>query len=149
VSTSSGSPAVAQALAPGLVLLGPQGIELARRALEAAAARAGRDGIGLPPQARALQAALEAAGSDAGTASHARVGTSEPPVVPRGALSALQDLVDVSEVVAVLGCSRPYACRLMRSGVFETARKDTGRWLVDRVELEALRQVRAQEARTA
>jgi hypothetical protein len=144
-----GPPEVAQMLAPGLVLLGPQGIALARRAMETAAARASRDGIGLPPQARELWAALDTAGSDVGTVSHARVGTSEPSGGAGRALSAVQDLVDVSEVVAVLGCSRPYACRLMRSGVFETARKDAGRWLVDRVQLEALWQVRAQEARTA
>jgi hypothetical protein len=145
----TGPPGVAQALAPGLVLLGPQGVALARRSLELVATCASRDGIGLPPQARELWAALEAAGSDVGTASHARVGTSEPPRATGRALSAVQDLVDVSEVVAVLGCSRVYACRLLRSGVFETARKVAGRWLVDRVEVEALRQVRAQEARTA
>lgn len=140
---------MAQVLAPGLVLLGPQGVALARRALELAAVRAGRDGIALPPQARELQAALEAAGSDVGTSSHAHVGTSEPVGEARRALSAVHDLVDVSEVVAVLGCSRPYACRLMRSRVFETAHKDgAGRWLVDRIELQTWRDGR-QEARTA
>lgn len=142
----SGPPAVAQVIAPGLVLLGPQGVKLAVRALELATTRAVRDGIGLPPQARELHAAL-VAGSQFGTTPHAHAGTLEPDIGPMGAPSP-HDVGGVQEVVQMLKVSREYACRLLRAGAFETGRKVAGRWQVDRIELQAWRDDR-QEARTA
>lgn len=135
----SGPPVVAQPLGPGLVLLGPQGVALVSRALDVAAARAARDGIGLPPQARDLRAALAAAGSADGTS-----GTS---------VSALDasfsvDAVDIGEVAQVLEVSAGYARRLVRRGAFETGRKVAGCWQVDRIELQQWRDDR-QGARSA
>jgi len=141
-----GPPVVAQVLGQGLVLLGGQGVALVARALELAAARAARDGIGLPPQARQLQAALEAATSGAGSALHARAGSPEVSEKPLRAGSP-QDVVDVQEVAQVLELSDRQARTLCAGAV--TGRKDAaGRWQVDRLELQTWRDDR-QGARTA
>lgn len=142
-----GPPIVAQVLAPGLLLLGPQGVALVARALDVAAGRAARDGIALPPQAQVLRAALVGAGSGFGTSSHAGAGTSEPAARADRARSG-QDVTDAEGVAQVLKVSREYACRLLRDGAFTTAHKVAGRWQVDRLDLHARRDER-QEARTA
>jgi hypothetical protein len=141
-------PSVAQVLAPGVVLLGPQGVALVARSLEVAAARASRDGIGLPPQARELQVALDDALRNlGGTCSHAHGGTSEPRVAPGDARSS-QEVADVDEVAQVLEVSHEYVRRLFRDRAFETGRKVARRWQVDRLELDAWRDDR-RDARTA
>ncbi len=135
-----GPPPVATVLAPGLVLLGPQGVALTARALTVAADRAARDGIGLPPQARVLLSALLAAGSEVGTS-----GTCDSP----DQAASAHDVADVAEVAEMLKVSREYACRLLRRGAFETGRKIAGRWVVNRMEVQAWRDERAEEARPA
>lgn len=147
--TPPGGPVVAQVLAPGLALLGEQGVTVALRALDLAEKLAARDGIRLPPQARELRDQLRQAlpGSGFGTCSHARAGTTEPVAVPGRALSP-QDVIDVQEVARVLEVSDRYARRLLVAGVFETGRKVAGRWQVDQLEVQAMAGDR-QEARTA
>lgn len=135
----AGPPAVAQVLAPGLVLLGQQGIALVSAALTVAAQRAARDGISLPPAARELLAALADASGFGSVGSSFEV----------AGASFGQDAVDVQEVARVLEVSDRRARQLCSAGEFETGRKVAGRWQVDRLELQGWRDDRRNARRSA
>ncbi len=147
--TPSGPPAVAQHLAPGLVLLGPHGVEVVHRALAVTIGVLHRDGVGAPPQLRELRDVVEAARSAAGTGFHAQRGTSEPPGAGEQAACGAQDQIEVREAASMLGYSQGYVRRLCRRGAVESAHLDAGRWLLARVEVDALRADRAHSRRTA
>jgi len=149
VVTPSGPPAVAQGLGPGLVLLGPTGVEVVHRALAATIRVLRGDGIGPSPQLRELLEVVEAARSAAGTPFHAGRGTSEPPGAGERAACGAQDQLEVREAASMLGISQGYVRRLCRRGAVESAHRDAGRWLLDRVEVDALRDDRAHSRRTA
>ncbi len=149
--TAARAPDVAQYVAPGVVLLGPLGVRLVRRAVEVTAdLMQRRDGIGPPPQLRELAEVLGAASAALGTGPRAAGGTAEPPGRRDRAASGVQDdPVDVVEVAQVLECSPGYVRRLCRTGQLESARLVRGRWLVTAVEVEALRAARTQGRGTA
>ncbi len=149
VVTLTRPPDVALHVSAGVVLLGPFGVDLVRRAVDTSLRVLQRDGIGMSPQLRELHEVIRAAASAAGTCSGAHCGTAEPAAALARAACAAQDVLSVGEVAQVLDCSDGFVRRLCRTGALESARRVAGRWQVDRIEVEALRAARARNEETA
>lgn len=125
----------------GQVLLGgPAVLDVNHMLQQVARLSRDRDGIGLSPRLRLLLATFAAAAQETRTAASGRP---EVPQLPDRALSPM-DPIDTKEAARMLGCGERNVRDLASRGVLPTSRHVGGRLQLDRIEVQAEADRRAQ-----
>jgi hypothetical protein len=125
------------ALDASWVLLSPGEVAYADRALQLLGDQLRRDGLGRPDSLAVLTARLATARGFANETAKAR----KVPAVAE--LSSCNDdtsnaLIGVLTASELLACSAQWTRRMCASGALATARRVSGRWLVERSEIESI-----------
>jgi hypothetical protein len=122
-------------LSGGEVLLVGVDVLVAEQGLRAAIDAQRRNGLPVRSEVAGLHGLLEVAA--ARVRGSAGFGSAAVPFEADGAASSPEDLIDVREAAVLLGCKVRNVRDLCGRGVFGSARLLSGRWAVDRVEVES------------
>jgi hypothetical protein len=122
------------ALGSGELLVVGGDVLLLEQAIRAALDAQRRNGLAAPAEVRALSVLVGEAA--ARVRACAGSGSAAVPFPAVGEESVLMDPIDVPEASVLLGCEKRNVRDLCGRGVFASARRVGGRWVMERVEVE-------------